>query len=103
MQNFSLVVTGAPQPDRPQELRRSQTFLDCAFIMAPRSQGHGHGEQRAEGKKGRSSNPQVWGVLGLLSECRGGQGQAVWLDGENLNAEKGFMGNGPKVSGQGWG
>nr|KAF6374204.1 hypothetical protein mPipKuh1_009440 [Pipistrellus kuhlii] len=89
-------------------LRRSQTVLDCAFIMASparRSQGNGHGGRRAERgeRKGGALPPQGWGVPGLLSECRGGQGQAAWLDGENRDAEEGLMGNGPMVSGQGWG
>lgn len=55
------------------------------------------------GRKRRGSDPQGWGVPGLLKECRGGQGQAIWLDGENRDAKKGFMGNGPRVSWQRWG
>lgn len=55
------------------------------------------------GRKGGALTPPGWGVPGLLNEYRGGQGQAVWLDGENRDAEKGFMGNGPRVSWQGWG
>lgn len=36
-----------------------------------------------------------------MNECKGGQGQAVWPDGENRDPEKGFMGNGLGFHGRG--
>lgn len=102
MQNFSLVVTGAPQPDlEGSEAPRSARTMPSSWPR--RRQGSGYGGRRAEGQEKQELEPHRCGAFlgSSINECKGGQGRAFWLDGENGDPEKGFMGNGLGLHGRG--